>query len=84
MSKKYFFSFSIIAVAFAMAFVFGSVSTAKAVPTLTDEFYQLEPGQAFLTGADFADNSVANDRDRDIRADEFQPEQYGLFSQAQQ
>ncbi len=83
--KKFIYSLSVVAVAFALVFGFGTLNTAKAVPGENGEGYNLPAGENNLFGVDQADNStvgIDRDRDADLRAHEF--DSYGLFGTSQQ
>lgn len=81
MNAKFFYSLSIVAVAFALVLGFGTLNAARAVPG--ENGYPV--GTATLFGPDKAANSIlVVDRDRDeyLRAHEF--DTYGLMGTSQE
>jgi len=85
MNKRFFFSLSIVAVAFALILGSGTFNTAQAVPGESSERLSLPPGEVNLFGADYAVNSGwKTTRDADFRTPGFAPEPYGLLGASQQ
>jgi hypothetical protein len=85
MNKRFFFSLSVIAVAFALVLGFGALNAAKAVPGESGSNYNFPAGQANLFGVDEAHNVLGGlNRDSDFRANSFAPAPYGLRGTSQQ
>ncbi len=89
MNRKFFSILSVVAVAFALVFGFGSVNVAKAVPAMNGDGYSVPAGTSNLFGVDGADitagaGAIDRDRGNDMDRDKAAPDySYGLWGKSQ-
>ncbi len=84
MNSKFLSRVTILGMAFALVFAFGSLNVAKAVPGENGDSYNLPAGQVDQFGVDEANNAAGIARPDADRGAFIVQDQYGLGMQSQQ